>query len=214
MVIHNWVDTYMFSPKPELRKLGRETWCLPEAKFNFLLVGSLYYPKGFHIAIRSFGELLKNNIDANLLIAGSGNRKNEQLLRKIAISSGLAIGENIRFLGEIPHSDLPLLYNAADVFLMPSLFIEVLPYTLIEAMSCGLPCIVSKLGGNIEAAGETGIMVPAGDDKSMTKAMIDLVQNKQKRINLGHHSRKRVEEFFSDRAAYNKIKGLLNRRIL
>ena len=78
-------------------------------------------------------------------------------------------------------------------------------------MSCGLPFIATKLGGNIEAAGDTGILVPPGDIDAMTNAMIDLSIHETKRIKIGLNARKRIEKLFCDKIAYNKINSLLNK---
>ena len=209
LLIPNWINTVEFAPNPESRELGRKHWNLQSNSLVFLLVGSLYLPKGFQVAIKSFGKFLKNNGDAVLLIAGNGRHKND--LKYLASKLGLIDGHHIRFLGEVHRSKLPLLYNAADIFLMPSLFLEVLPYTLLEAMSCGLPFIGSRLGGVREAAGDVGILIRPGDHRAMAEAMADLARNHEKRKNLGSLGRKRVEKLFSQKATFPVIHQLMQR---
>lgn len=208
MIIHNWVDTSKFTPAPKVRKLGRRRWHCTGNGLTLLMVGSLYLPKGFQVAIRSFSKFIKSYKDANLLIAGSG--RHEKILKDLAQKLGLTIDGNIHFLGEVRHSDLPLLYNASDVFLMPSLFIEVLPYTLLEAMSCGLPVIASDIAANREALGMSGFFVPRGDVKSLTKAMLHFASNLPQKRSEAVFFRKRVIELFSYDVASNKIKDLLD----
>jgi glycosyltransferase involved in cell wall biosynthesis len=208
MVIHNWVDTSKFAPVPKVRVLGRRRWHCPENKLTFLMVGSLYLPKGFQVAISSFSEFVKSYRDANLLVAGSGSH--EKALKDLAQRLGLTIGGNIHFLGKAQYSDLPLLYNTADIFLMPSLFIEVLPYTLLEAMSCEIPVIASDIAANREALGDSGYFVPRGDIKSLTKAMLHFASNLPQKRSEAVVFRKRVIELFSYDVASNKIKDLLN----
>lgn len=209
LVIPNWINTEEFSPNSESRELGRKYWNLQSDELVFLLVGSLYLPKGFQIAIKSFCRFLENNEDALLLIVGSGRHKN--VLKHLASKLGLIDGHHIRFLGEVHRSKLPLIYNSADIFLIPSLFLEVLPYTLLEAMSCGLPFIGSRLGGIREAAGDVGILIRPGDHRAMAEAMADLARNHEKRKNLGSLGRKRVEKLFSQKATYPAIYQLLQR---
>jgi glycosyltransferase involved in cell wall biosynthesis len=111
----------------------------------------------------------------------------------------------------VPNAELQSIYNSADVFLSPSLISEVLPYVLIEAMSCGLPVIATGLGGNKEAVGNAGLLVPPGDVKSLSKAMLFLAQNPDKRETLSILARKRVLNLFSESVAENKIFSLLEK---
>lgn len=209
LVIPNWVNTDKFAPNPELRKLGRKQWNIQRNKFVFLLVGSLYLPKGFQIAIKSFHKFLETGGHGVLVIAGSG--RHENVLKQLASDLGLLSGEHILFLGEIHRSKLPFLYNSADIFMIPSLFIEVLPYTLLEAMSCGLPFIGSNLGGITEAAGDVGILIPPGDHMALTKAMTNLTQNHEKCKKLGLLARKRAKNLFSHGVVYPVINQLLEK---
>ena len=206
-VIPNWVDTDKFTPSPELRRAGRRRWHCPDCKIIFLFVGSLYFPKGLHIAIRSFGRLLDSDVDACLLVAGSG--RHEKKLKDLAHKVGLIEGNSICFLGPVRHSLLPLLFNAADIFLMPSLFIEVLPYSLLEAMSCELPFISTTNAGCKEAMGDVGISIRPSSTNAMTDAMIYLARNVEERIRIGRLARNRVREMFSRQVAIDKINRLL-----
>lgn len=206
-VIPNWVDTQKFSPSPELRRVGRQRWNCPDNKIIFLFVGSLYLPKGLHVAIKSFAELLERNVDACLLVAGSG--RHEKKFKDLAHKVGLIEGDSIRFLGSIHHSQLPLLFNTADIFLMPSLFIEVLPYSLLEAMSCELPFISTNNPGCKEAIGNVGISIRPASTRALTDAMIYLVQNVEDRIRIGRLARDRVREMFSREVTLDKINEIL-----
>lgn len=206
-VIPNWVDIEKFAACSKSRVLGRKRWKCSETALVFLLVGSLYRPKGFHVAIKSFSVFLKQHNDACLLIAGIGRQ--EKQLKNLAQQLGLIEGQNIRFLGEIRHAFLPLLYNAADILLMPSLFIEVLPYSLLEAMSCELPFITTTNPGSKEAAGNVGILIPPANENAMTDAMFYLSQNKEERTQIGRLARARVINRFSQRVAKDQIRSIL-----
>ena len=92
---------------------------------------------------------------------------------------------------------------------MPSLLSEGHAYTLIEAMACGLPSIATKLGGNIETIGDSGILVPPGDVNALEQAMIELAQNPEKRKELSRLARERVMQYFSEDVAIQKVSSLL-----
>ena len=206
-VIPNWVDTEKFAPSSQLRVRGRRRWQCQENELIFALVGSLYRPKGFHFAIKSFSDFINRHNDACLLIAGIGRQ--EKQLKDLAQKLGLIEGKNIKFLGEVKHTLLPLLYNAADILLVPSLLIEVLPYSLLEAMSCELPFIATTNAGCMEAAGNVGILIPSANVNAMTDAMFYLAQNKEERTQIGRLARARVINQFSQRVAKDKINLIL-----
>ena len=201
-VIHNWINSSQFTPALSLRQETREKLRIPQNDLTFLLVGSLWRPKGFHIAIKSFNNFVFLFPNAQLLIVGAGSY--ESYLRQLQTSNH-CITNKVRFLGPVPNSELPAIYNSADIFLNPSLISEVLPYVLVEAMSCGLPVIATGLSGNKEAVGHAGILVPPGDIDSLTDAMLFLAKDPEKRKRFGNSARERVIEFFSEEIADRKI---------
>ncbi len=205
-VIHNWVNVDEFSPNYSYKSEYRRRFHLSKDTIVFLLVGALWRPKGFHVAIKSFIKFVERFPDALLMIAGTG--VDEESLRKLVAENNL-ITDRVRFLGLWKHSELPYLYNLADIFLIPSIHPEGHAYTLIEAMSCGLPSIATKLGGNIETIGDAGILVPPRDEDAMLKSMIELAQDARKREYLSHNARERVLEYFSEKIASEKFLSLL-----
>jgi glycosyltransferase involved in cell wall biosynthesis len=85
---------------------------------------------------------------------------------------------------------------AADFFVLPSRR-EGLSFALLEAMSAGLPPVVSNEQANIEAVGDTGLVVPAGDVAGFASAMRRLVLDGDARQELGARARARVAARFS-----------------
>lgn len=206
-VINNWVDTEYLAPDNNKKSKARVKWGIDDSALVFLAVGGIWRPKGFHIAIQSFSKIAHQLPNSILLISGSGRENYKKDLLKLVNKRKL--GNKVRFLGKVEHSELPLIYNIADIFLMPSLMSEGHAYTLIEAMSCGLPVIATRRGGNIETVGDAGILVPPGDVNSLTEAMVELAKNSEKRKALSEKARKRVLELFSEEIAMKKISLLL-----
>jgi glycosyltransferase involved in cell wall biosynthesis len=99
----------------------------------------------------------------------------------------------IRVLGH--RGDAHRVLAAADFFVLPSRR-EGLSFALLEAMSLGLPPVVSDEPANIEAVGDTGITVPAGDIAGFAAAMRRLVSDESARRELGALARERVAEQF------------------
>ena len=85
-----------------------------------------------------------------------------------------------------------------DIFCLSSVT-EGTSMTLLEAGAARLPCVVTDVGGNSEivADGETGIVVPAGDEEAFAEALFKLVENKELRVRFGRAARKRVCERYS-----------------
>lgn len=209
-VLHNWVDTEVFTPSPERREGERKKLGLTPGQVCFLAAGALWRPKGFHVAIKAFKLLAERVPDAVLMLAGSGPEENAL---KVLSGPGLINSGRIKFLGERVLAELPAIYNAADVFLMPSTHPEGLAYTLIEAMACGLPPVATALGGNLETVGNCGILLPHSRPEELSSIMLDLASNPGKRSALGAQAMERARKMFSADTAAEKIKELLRRRM-
>jgi len=87
----------------------------------------------------------------------------------------------------------------ADDFLDKTLYAEGMPNSLLEAMSCGLPVIASKIGGVVDIVedGKSGILFEPGDVAGLSSAMIRLLKDAELRQRLGAEARKRIVEGFS-----------------
>jgi glycosyltransferase involved in cell wall biosynthesis len=205
--VHNWVDTRKFKPTTSPKNKTKAKHGIQENDLVFLLVGSLWRPKGFHVAIKSFRRFLDFCPNARLIIVGRGSY--EPRLRSLSYENNY-LKEKIAFLGPLPNSQLPSIYNTADVFLNPSLISEVLPFVLIEAMSSGLPIVSTNLSGSTEAIGNAGVLVPPGNIKSFTDAMLFLAKHPEKRETFSIMARKRAVKFFSETVAEKKILSLLD----
>lgn len=112
--------------------------------------------------------------DVHLLIAGDGDKEAEwkQLAKDLGVSN------RAHFLGNVPHERIPLHIRAADVFILNSEY-EGLSHTLIEVQTLGTPIVCTGVCGNPEvvADGETGILVPMGDDEALRAALSRLLED-------------------------------------
>lgn len=134
-VIYNAADREKFTYRENIRHEVREELGLHE-KFVIGHIGNFCYQKNHRFLMEVFRETLRRREDAALLLAGDGGRFEET--KKLAEDMGIA--ERVLFLGR--RSDADRLYQAMDVFLLPSNF-EGLPIVGIEAQSAGLPCMMS-----------------------------------------------------------------------
>src|SRR5207253_10486932 len=89
------------------------------------------------------------------------------------LAAGLALGDHVRFLGEV--RDVPALLARASLFVLPSQT-EGISLTILEAMARGLPVVATCVGGNPEVVedGRTGLLVPPRDPEALARGILRL----------------------------------------
>ena len=150
-VICNGVDTEQFYPFQK-KSTGD--------KLKMISTGRLIERKGYRYLI----EALKGNNYVELTLIGEGNLSKE--LKSLALSNKV----DVKFPGYIAHEQLPKYLNEADVFVLPSLN-EGMANSLLEAMACGLPVIVTDTGGSKELVQGNGVVVAKGSAEELRKAI-------------------------------------------
>lgn len=196
--IPNGVDTDAFQPREQVSGSSRDS-----DSVRFLFVGRFIGWKGHRVLVESFAKLLRGGAQATLMLVGTG--PNLPTIQSLCVN--LRIENHVAFLGWIPHTDMPSVYQKADVFVLPSAA-EGLSVALIEAMSAGLPVIASDFPGNRDVLGESAALyVRHGDFEGFTAAMTKLVHAPDLRAQLGRAGRKKVVENYSwDRVARSQFK--------
>jgi glycosyltransferase involved in cell wall biosynthesis len=114
------------------------------------------------------------------------------------LSREMGLQRQVQFLGDA-QADVAEIMNAADAFVMSSNR-EGLPNALIEAQACGLPAVVTDVGGNAEVVvhEETGFVVPPQNSDALADAMLRLMNlPAEMRQQMGALARQRVEQQFS-----------------
>jgi glycosyltransferase involved in cell wall biosynthesis len=135
-VWNNAIDVEMFSFNIDIRKIMREKLDISDGQLVIGHVGRFNTQKNHTFLIDIFCEIKKIRNNAVLLLIGGGDLE-YQIANKV---EKMQLGESVRFMGV--RKDVNMLYQAMDVFLMPSLF-EGLPVSGIEAQTAGLPCVFS-----------------------------------------------------------------------
>lgn len=136
IVIPNAIETEKFRYSEEIRNRKRKELGLTD-ELVIGHVGRISYQKNHKFLINIFNELLKKESNAILLLIGVGEKEEE--VRKQVVDLG--INKKVRFLGN--RSDVNELYQAMDIFMLPSFF-EGIPVVGVEAQFAGLPCIFSN----------------------------------------------------------------------
>lgn len=162
-------DNIEFDKRKKCQELG-----IDEGNTILLSVGELNENKNHYTVIRALGKLNKRNFlkRVSYLICGQGEKIGE--LKALVKEEGL--NDVVKFLGF--RTDIPEIYKIADVFIFPS-FREGLSVSLMEAMVCGLPCIVSKIRGNTDLidSGKGGRLVQPSNIEEWTKHLSDFIKN-------------------------------------
>lgn len=160
--VQNGVNTEMFHPvNEEKKKQLRAELDIQIGKKTFIILGSLRSRKNNELAINVINEL--RDIDAQFLIVGDGPERNKL--------EHLAQNPNIKFIGHTPN---PLKYLQASDILISCSLAEGLPNTVLESLSCGIPCILSNIDPHRELIDNTeaGIIFDLKDRKSLKNAIL------------------------------------------
>jgi glycosyltransferase involved in cell wall biosynthesis len=162
--------------------------------------------KDLETLLRAFAFVRREIPDARLRIFGSPPQGREPYLARCqALASDLGLGDSAVFEGRV--SEIRDAYAAGQVVVLCSIS-EGFPYTLIEAMTCGRPCVATDVGGVTEAAGDTGLVVPPRRPAELAQACLTLLRDAGLRKRMGDAARLRALEYFTvDRAisAFDEI---------
>ena len=156
--------------RPYDRKMCRDQLGLPRDVPVLATVGALIPRKGQSFAIEALAQLP----GAILVLAGKG--EDENALKSQAERLGVA--DRVRFLGAVPHGELPVLLNAADVFVLPSSS-EGLANAWVEALACGTPVVTTPIPGAQELITDPawGRLVPR-DGTAIAAAVSELLADR------------------------------------
>ena len=172
-VLHNGVDLNRFKPLAGIKEDMRKKLKIPMDSSVALTVRSLVYKNGIDTLIESAKIALEKNPRLLFLVVGKGPDFNEVKAR----IGQLGIEENFRLTGFVSDEHLPLYYNTADFFVLPSKSGEGLPLVALEAMACGLPVIATNVGGISEVMVKgRGELVPPNAPDSLAETIVEFSQ--------------------------------------
>ena len=191
-VIHNGIGLVNTQCDPIMEQKMRQELSIDNSDRIIGCVGTLRSVKGHKYLIQAMPLILDKFPHTCLVLVGDGPLRND--LERLA--EKLKVRERIMFLGYRP--DVSELMNIFDIFILPSLS-EGLSNVLLEAMAASKPVIATNVGGNPEVVedGRTGLLVPPKDPKKIAEAVNELLDNKNKRLEMGKAGLERVKEKFS-----------------
>ena len=139
-------------------------------------VGGIYPAKGVHVAVEAFGLL--RGVNARLELHGMLDWFPEY----VAELRGLAEGSAVEFAGGFDPRNVDQVLAGLDLMVVPSVWYENMPLTIHEAYRCGIPVLVSDLGGMREAVedGRGGLRFPAGDARALAELVRGLCEDRSR----------------------------------
>ncbi len=193
-VINNGINTSLLIP-PQNKTLDKKV-------IKILFAGVLEIHKGFTDALEAVNILVKNNKKVLLYIAGTG--PGESYITEYVDKKGLT--NNVKLLGLVNKRKMPGFYSLGDIFICPSKkrsmagpAEEAFPYTVLEAMACGLPVVAYNTGGIKDQVvpGKTGFLVEPGNVNELANKIAALIDRNDLRNEMSQNARKRVIDHFS-----------------
>jgi glycosyltransferase involved in cell wall biosynthesis len=205
-VIYNGVNHELFRPqRQEYIHEVRQKIGLGENDKCILYVGRVEPMKGLHYLVRSMKKLSKTIHGLKLIIVGDLNENPSYTKYLFQLAKP---NRNIIFIRKMHHRCMPLIYNACDVFVSPSLY-EALGNTILEAMACGKPVVASNVGGLKELIKpcETGFLVDIQDiEEQLIKYLTILLSDDDLARKMGENGYKfTVKNFSWERTAIQTI---------
>ena len=171
------------------------------------LVARMIAIKGIETAVTAVCRLAEAGVPLRLVLAGAPDPDNP----------GTLTAERLRQWAEHPAidwrgrvDDIPALWAASDIALLPALGGDGLPKSLLEAAACGRPIITTNTPGCRESLipGETGLLVPPGNPEALAEALRLLVEDPARRQRFGLAARNLAERQFSEQAVAQRVLAL------
>jgi glycosyltransferase involved in cell wall biosynthesis len=179
-----------------------------------LFAGTLEPRKNVAGLLRAYRLLLDHDPRSpSLILAGSRGWLFDETR---ALIDELRLSEHVRWIDSPPDGDLAALYSAATIFVLPSHY-EGFGLTVLEAMACGAPCIISDRGSLPEIAGGAATEIDPDDVMELAEAMAGVLNDVQLQQQLRHKGLERAAEFSWERCAretldvYHRVLGVIER---
>jgi glycosyltransferase involved in cell wall biosynthesis len=140
---------------------------------------------------------------AQFLIVGPYDEEKPDALRP-EVAERYGVAANCRFVGL--RNDMPELYALMDVLVLPS-YREGFPRAPMEASAMGVPAVVTDIRGCRETVdhGENGLLFPVGDVHALAQSLIELLQDDERRAQMGTTGRQIAKDRFDEQKVFNRV---------
>lgn len=184
-IIPNGVDVEHFAkPAPPYEEFR-------DGRLNVLFLGRPEKRKGLDYMIEAFAQVQAKRPDTRLIVVGAGKFERYERLAK---SMGL---RDVVFRAYAAYDDLPRYHQTSHVFCAPNTGFESQGLVLLEAMAAGLPVVASNIEGfaAVVTHGVEGLLVLPGDAGGLASALLELLDDPERRRRMAEQGRQRAREF-------------------
>jgi glycosyltransferase involved in cell wall biosynthesis len=198
LISHMTVDTDKIrnTPSPSKQEF-RSSRGIPQDQVLFLFVGRLLAQKGIDTLLQAFEDVQKRSPEAALVVVGDGPE------RGMVDQAAAKYPGRIWVVGREGSTGVISWLRASDVFVLPSRD-EHWGLVVNEAMTCGLPVIVSDVCGCVDdlvLSGRNGIVFPVDDAVKLAESMLRLAKERDQRISMGRESESMIRPWTIERQA-------------
>ncbi|MFW9804972.1 MAG: glycosyltransferase family 4 protein [Candidatus Thorarchaeota archaeon] len=169
-----------------------------------LAVGNLEPRKNLSGLVRAYAALRQSGaISQQLVIVGQAHWQGSAVSAEV---KKLGLSREVVFTGYVPIDDLVMLYNAATVFVYPSLY-EGFGLPILEAMSCGTPVITSNLASIPEVAGEAALLVSPQSEEDLAQVLGRVLVDESLRHKLREKGLRQAAQFSWGKTAHRLLEA-------
>lgn len=182
--------TIVFPWGVDLEHFKPSAFILHPSSFTLFCNRSWETRYGVDVLARAFVQVAQKNENVDLILLNDGSQ--EASIRQILQSGGVL--DRVTFGGQISQTDLPRWYHRADVYISPS-HVDGSSVSLMEALGCGLPCLVSDIPANKEWVfeNENGWLFRDGDADHLAEKILAAISQREKLPEIGRASRRSAE---------------------
>ena len=185
-VVFPWgVDLNYYCPEPREKPLGK-------SKGFTLFCNRSWEPNyGVDVLAQAFVDVSQRQSEMSLILLSGGSQSS--LIRNTLERGGVM--ERVTLTGQISQRDLPRYYRMADLFISPS-HVDGSSVSLMEALACGLPCLVSDIPANKEWVSESqnGWLFPDGNAQALASKLFEVFNGRKSLPQIGRAARAVAEE--------------------
>ncbi len=176
-VVRNGVDTDRFTPRADPGRTG---------PLRVTFVGRMIRDKGADVLLDAVALLGRADIEVTVVGSQNFDAAAELSPFERAVHDRAAeIGDRVRLRPFVPRAQVPDVFRAADVVVVPSRWAEPFALTVLEGMACGVPVVASRIGGIPEVMGPAGVLVRPDDPADLAAALAALADDETLRRSLG-----------------------------
>ena len=175
-------------------------------KRQAVFVGRLWPEKGSLLLVEAWMDAFQQNPNLNgyeLCVVGDGPEREQAE----ALCNGHPEQYAIRFMGKIPRKEVLDVVRESRFLVLPSIWYEGFPMTIVEAFSCGTPILAARLGSMVSIVEDqkTGLFFEVADKKQLAERILWAVAHKERLEEMGRNARRQYEEHYTQDANYNAL---------